>query len=180
MGGILKFGKEAVEWAVAIWHVLGWLGLTAIITGLAASIGGTVWAVLTGIPIPIAIMAGYCTLTGAVYLAMAPMAYRAISMRPPDAGAPPKVAPDYKAWRQVEFLRLGQAAALWCGHDPHSRQKSNDVQTRLTILFDAVRRGQLDVLDGDPSLPEDWHMTSRTVLKELAKRRGDDPEFLKD
>lgn len=189
-GRILKWLKEAVEWAVAIWHVVGWFGGAALVTGIAAAIGGGIWAVLTGIPLPIAMMAAYCTFVGAVYLTMAPMAYRALAhnIAPEAAIAPPKL--DLKAWRQVKVISLNDAAAVWCGCDPHSRSKTSDVKTRLTIFLDAVRTGELTlVVTGDAdnydmqrrrAFPEGWHSVTRAELQRFAKARGDDPEFLRD
>jgi hypothetical protein len=47
----LKLLKEIVEWVVPIWHILGWFGLAAVISGALASIGGAVWAMLIGVPV---------------------------------------------------------------------------------------------------------------------------------
>jgi hypothetical protein len=79
---------------------------------IALSVGGAVWAVIIGVSTPIAIMAGYCTLVAAVYLGMAPMAYKVLvsvgaGARPVRKPLPP---PDYMMWLHVEYLTLEQAA----------------------------------------------------------------------
>jgi hypothetical protein len=150
---------------------------------------GAIWAVIAGVPLPIAIMVGYCTFVGAVFLTMAPMAYRALA-NAPGQRVIQKSAPNYQEWRQVETLTLVQAACLWCGYDPHSKSATSEISTRLTVLVDAVRHKQLKlvptggadeyILRERVTSPEGWHSTTRTMLKDFAKRRGDDPLFLRD
>ncbi len=97
----------------------GWLAYRVVwvlfATGIATAMGGGVWAVLIGVPLPIAIMAGYCTLVGAVYLAIAPLAYRALAQSPANNSSPQpnKITPDYKVWSHIKVLGLQQAAFLW-------------------------------------------------------------------
>jgi hypothetical protein len=80
------------------WQLSGALGFT----GLIGSTGGALWAIVLGVPTPIALMVGYCTLVGAVYLAMAPLAYRALAQSPSNQiAAQSKTAPDYKAWSLI-------------------------------------------------------------------------------
>lgn len=189
VGRLLKRLKEAVEWAVAIWHVLGWLGLAALATGVGAAIGGGIWAVVRGIPLPIALLAAYCTFVGAVYLAMTPMLFRALSVAPA-GGRRHGPRPNFAEWRQVELLTLAQAASLWCGEDPHARITSSAVRTRLTIFYDAVKRRQLRLVPGPgydshdlarwTAFPDTYCTTTRTLLKAFAEARGDTPEFLRD
>jgi hypothetical protein len=189
MGGVLRKIRDIFGWLKFAWALLGWFGWTSIVTGVAASAGGAIWAVIAGVPIPIAIMAGYCTFVGAVFLTMAPMAYRALANAPRQKGIR-QSTPNYDEWRQVEILTLLEAAYLWCGYDPHSKFDSPAIKTRLTIFLDAVRRGQLNLaavggadeydMRGWLSNPEGWNSTTRTMLKDFAKNRGDDPLFLRD
>lgn len=74
--GFLRIVKKAKElWS---WYSFA-AGISALsITGIGFAVGGAVWLVNAGFPMPLALMAGYCTLVGAVYLAMAPLAYRAL------------------------------------------------------------------------------------------------------
>ena len=122
MAGIPRKIREAIAWIAAIGHVLGWLGWLSIVTGFAVSVGGAVWAMITGVPIPIAVMAGFCTLVGAVYLMMAPAIFQSL-VRPlkeqTNTHKPEKISPDYKAWGHIQRLTIFQAAHLWCDRDPN-------------------------------------------------------------
>jgi hypothetical protein len=92
-------------------------------------------AVILGVPTPIALMVGYCTLVGAVYLAMAPLAYRALAQSPSNQTAShSKTAPDYKAWSLVKVLSLGDAAYLWCDRDPHVTADAPEVETWMNVF----------------------------------------------
>lgn len=189
MGGVLRKIRDIVGWAKFAWALLGWFGWTSAVTGAAAAIGGAIWAVIAGVPLPIAIMVGFCTFVGAVFLAMAPMAYRVLA-NAPGQNVINKSTPNYREWRQVETLTLLQAACLWCGYDPYSKPTASEISVRLTIFVDAVRRKQLKLvptggadeydMHGRIASPEGWHSTTRTALKEFAKKRGDDPLFLLD
>lgn len=173
-----------------VWMVIGWLGFAGLFTGIAASIGGSILAMATGVPIPIVIMAGYCTLVGAVYLGMAPLAYKTLAAASGrgyrnSRDEPP--APDYAAWLHIETLSLLNAARLWCDYDPHYAPKgkaASKVETALLMLKDAVKRGELALAPGheaiDRRYPDSNNSTTRSALRDLAKRRSLAPRFLLD
>src|SRR5579871_5010757 len=109
--------RDAFNWGLFAYRLIVLLAAT----GVLGSLGGAVWAMLIGVPLPIAIMAGYCTFVGAVYLAIAPLAYRALSevpRRTQVAKKPP--TPNYSAWRHLEAYELQDAAKLWAEIDPNS------------------------------------------------------------
>jgi len=111
--------KSTWSWVRFAWGLAAFLGLTGIIT----SAGGMVWALIIGVPKPIALMAGYCTLVGAVYLAMAPLVYRALAQSPANASENRKPEPpNYAAWRLLSDYTLEDAAYLWCDVDPQCYQ----------------------------------------------------------
>jgi hypothetical protein len=83
----LKKIKAGWGWARFIWGVLGALGATAGITGVAVAVGGAIWAIILGVPIPVAIMAGFCSFVGTVYLTLMPWAWRTGSVKLHDCGA---------------------------------------------------------------------------------------------
>ena len=59
--------KELYSWYSFV------VGVGALLaTGVGLAIGMPVWLVKNGIPLPLAIMAGFCTFVAAIYLAMAP------------------------------------------------------------------------------------------------------------
>src|SRR5436190_19798147 len=80
---LLREIKEVWGWIGFFWQVITILGFASVITGTA----GAVWAVTAGIPLPIAVMAGFFTLVGAFYLGIAPFALRTF-LRPPSSAAP--------------------------------------------------------------------------------------------
>jgi hypothetical protein len=130
MWGRLQKIRDAFNWGLFAYRLVVLLGLT----GIASAIGGAVWAVIIGVPTPIALMAGYCTLVGAVYLAMAPLAYRALGQSPPNRISSAKGVPDYKVWSHVRILRLKQAAFLWCDCDPNSATTSPEIEMWLAVF----------------------------------------------
>jgi hypothetical protein len=195
MLGAVKKVKDAWSWIKFVADMLGILGLLAVVTGLGASIGGAVWAVITGVPIPIAIMAGYCTLIGAVYLTMAPMILRSL-MRPIEIAAgqenqaKKKAKPNYAAIRHIEIFTLGAVSRLWVDIDPN---EGSNLETRawLEALEDAVRRKEIPIVsrhkeyDRDLKVYEIEHpdmdtKVTKAALRQFAKRHKYDPRFLRD
>ena len=187
LGGLLKKLKSVVDWGGTVWTVLGWLGLASIVTGLLASAGGAVWAVIAGVPVPIALMAGYCTFVAAAYLALAPLIFRSLR-RVQTVPAPPetrKVEPDWEIWWQRQFLTLRQAAMLWCECDPNVDVKgeiAREVYARLDLLKDAVKAGALKIRHPG-NIPYMDHSGDdqdcrRQALHEYAKTQQSKPRFL--
>jgi hypothetical protein len=94
---------RAVSTAKSAIAVVGWLGFTGWFVGLPTAVAGTAWAMTTGLAAPIVIMAAFCTFTGAVYLALVPMAYRVL-LRSQEL--PVRVRPNPEIWRHVLQLEL--------------------------------------------------------------------------
>jgi len=112
---LLAWLKSLVDWAGTAFTLIGWFGGSAWITGIGIAVGGAIWAVVRGVPVPIAIMAGYCTLAGGVVLAMAPLAYRALSRiaaAPVHQDGAPTRKPNPDAWQHLPKYTLQQAACL--------------------------------------------------------------------
>jgi hypothetical protein len=105
--------KALVDWAGTAFTLIGWFSGTAWITGIGVAVGGAIWAIIIGVPEPIAIMAGYCTLAGGVVLSLSPLAYRAFSRMAaapiPQASAVPQ-KPNAAVWQHVPKFTLYQAA----------------------------------------------------------------------
>ncbi len=187
MWRILGRIKAVIDWAGTIATVLGWLGLTALASGLLVSVGGAVWAGVRGISPPIIVMAGFCAFVAAIYFAMAPAAYRFISSAPnARAIRPDPPEPNYSVWTHVEIITLEKAARLWSEYDPnympygHAAAKVNMWKT---VLSDAVRRGELRVASSDETdqkYPNDDTETTRSALRAFAQRKGFAPRFLRD
>lgn len=180
--------KATWSWAKFAWQLAAFFGLT----GLLASIGGSIWAVILGVPTPVALMVGYCTLVGAVYLAMAPLAYRLLANSSANQVTPnlaAKIAPDYKLWGHIERLTVLQAAHLWNERDPSTVVETPDVAAVATLLKDAIKRSEIQVIlfggadSGDYrhaiAFPKDHHGLDKKSLKQFAVKRGYDPIFLR-
>lgn len=192
--GALKKLKELFDWGKTAWEVISWLGYGTAILGALASIGGAIWAVITGVPLPVAVMAGYCTLVAAVYLGLAPAAYRAVyAARPSHSPSSSPIRkypnPDYSIWRHVETLTIDQAACLWCEHDPEEPPPDTKITAWRMAFQDAIRRGELAMsprtgqskndFDYERREPPDYARVTRTNLRAWATMKGYDPEFLR-
>jgi hypothetical protein len=190
MGGFKRvavWAREAVMWGAALWHVLGWFGLAAIVSGLAVSIGGAVWAVITGVPIPIAIMAAYCTFVAGVYLMMAPVAFRALGNTSSTNRSRKLGPPNYIAWRGVRTLTLLEASYLWAEVDPAAAIGTRDSHAWYRVLSDAITAGELNYvakITGDireKRNPQPDTKIDRQESIAFAKKRGFSiPNFLHD
>ncbi|SRR6266849_7026754 len=157
--------KDTWSWGRFAGQLAGALG----ITGLVSSVGGAVWAVVLGVPLPIALMVGYCTLVGAVYLAMAPLAYRALAQSPANSMEKERITPNYVAWRHLESYEIRHAARLWCGVDP-AQESTLDTNAWTHAFIAAVKKGDLKL---------DYHSSNRMLqahealnpLSDLAMRK---------
>lgn len=184
----IKKAKEIWSWIDFFWKIAVLLGLVGILTGAA----GAAWSVIAGVPLPIAVMAGFCTLVGIIYLGMAPMALRSLTQpRETEIGQTKKMAkPNYTAIRHVEIFSLSAASKLWNDIDPNEGP-TLDTLAWLEALEDAVRRKELPIVsryqeyDRDMRKVEHEHpdmdtKVTKAALKEFAKRHNYDPRFLRD
>jgi DNA-binding transcriptional LysR family regulator len=175
--------KSTWSWGRFAWQLAGALGLT----GLLSSVGGTVWAMIQGVPLPIALMVGYCTLVGAVYLAMAPLAYRALAQSPANSPQPKKPKPpNYAAVRLMHQYTLSEASRLWCDID-QSASPTMESNSWEQALAAAIQRGDLGFIPkytAQPHLekrkPEWSTIIPRSALQEFAAKIGQHPRFLRD
>lgn len=184
--GLIRRAKELYSWySFAI-------GIGALfLTGFGIATGGAVWLIRSGIPIPLAIMAGYCTLVGAVYLAMAPLAYRALAPRQKHQAAPSKDMgrrPNYEAWKHVDVLSLDVVSHLWADVDPNASD-TYDTAAWLHALESAVKKGELELVpqtfgrhaaEEERMKPDGDTVVTRDALKRFAKKYNYDPLFLRD
>lgn len=184
MGKWFKRIKDTWSWGRFAWQLASVLG----VTGLITSFGGGVWAVIIGVPVPIALMAGYCTLVGAVYLAMAPLAYRALAQSPANKIEKKRIIPNYVAWRHLESYQIIDASKLWCDIDPNATS-TPDTSAWVQAFIAAVKRGDLALeyysSSYDRQAREKHNPTSdskitRASLQAFAKATGHDPIFLRD
>jgi hypothetical protein len=171
----------------ALLAILGWLGLSAWVGGIATAAGGAVWAVMTHVSTPLVIMAVFCTFTGAVYLGLAPMAYRALA-RIQDAPTRP-IRPDPEIWRHLSTLRLYEAACLLADIEPNKSKvdEPGDVNGWYRALYDAIRDNEIlyiySILDDDRTtqygyLPHPDTVITREDLRKFSTSRNLKRAFL--
>jgi hypothetical protein len=187
---VIGIVKSLVDWTGTAITVIGWLGLTAIITGFGTAVGGAIWAVIIGVPTPIAIMAGYCTLAGGICLALSPLAYRALSRIatspvPPDTAAPEK--PNAATWQHVPKFALYQAACLLADIIPVFRIPKGDAEAWYDTFRAEIRSKEIayipSIHDSRKTYPDGYHPDGNTEItraefQRFAERHDIRPRFL--
>jgi hypothetical protein len=178
---LLKRLKEFWDWLGLFWQIASLLG----VAGFAISIGGTVWAMLLGLPAPFIRMGAFCTLVGAVYLTMSPLAYQALKQVPPKKHHDDQT-PNLAAVRLQHRYTLGPASRLWVNLDPNANATYSSSAWYETFKS-AIQQGKLrfepqhDDLGGDRYEKENpgWDtVVTRKEFKRYATSIGQDPPFL--
>jgi hypothetical protein len=167
---------------------LGSAGMATAGTGVAIAVGGTIWAMLVNVPAPIAIMAGYCTLVGAL---CATVALRMKSAPAPSEAPVVSSGPTthFAAWRLVNKFSVSDASRLWCDLEPGSTVTQETIAW-ARVMLDAISRGELamveraslrkEAIEHERNNPS-WHTEiTREALTAWAKSHGFDPRFLRD
>jgi hypothetical protein len=187
---LIRKAKELYSWYS---FATGIITLSA--TGFGLAVGGAVWLVTAGIPLPLAIMAGFCTLVAAIYLAMAPMAYRALRQMPTINPAR-NDSPNYAAVRLQHEYTLAAASQLWVDRDPNA-SATYDSQAWYKTFVSAIQRGKLKFKPkkADPSdhpssyerriayeqqYPDRKTTVTREEFKRYAASINQAPAFLRD
>lgn len=181
--GRLKVIRDLVEWASTVFTVIGWLGLSAGLAVFLAGAASWTWAIVTGIPASILILAGLCVAIAAVYASMIPTAFRVMSLVLKAAESnrlSDKHPPEYAVWRTVDRMTIKQAAALWSECDPNARPTEGDrvkIETRLVALLAAARRRDIETVGQFYS--DGSGLITRDSLVAYARELGELPKFLK-
>jgi hypothetical protein len=188
---LIAIVKSLVDWTGTVSLVIGWLGWTAATTGIFAAVGGAIWAVVVGVPAPIAIMAGYCTIAGTVCLALSPLAYRAFSRIasapvPHDTAVPQK--PSAAAWQHLPKFTLVQAACLLADVTPvFGRIPEGDAEAWFETLRAEIQSKQItyirSIYDKKYTFEDGYHPQyhteiSRAEFQRFAERHNIRPRFL--
>jgi hypothetical protein len=183
----MTFVKNAFDDAIKIRPSTRVVGFAVIVTSLAASVGGALWAIQLGVSYPIAIMAGYCTLAVSACPIAAVWIFKALGQRSPPIVARP--SPSYAAWKLVKKFSVSDASRLWCDIEPGSAV-TQESSAWARALLDAISRGELpmieragvrrDVADRERNNPN-WHTeVTQDALRSWAKSHGYNPRFLHD
>jgi len=164
---IARWIKAIIDGVGTVSTVIGGLGLSAWIAGAAAAIGGAAWAMIIGLAAPLVIMAAFCTLTGAVYLALAPMAYRTLQMV---QKSPARTRPDPEIWRHLPNLQLFEAACLLADIEPDFLTADNpgDANGWFRALCEAINAKEIlwvkSAEDNRHTFPDGYHPHRETII----------------
>ena len=175
----VRAGFAKIESATAL------LGFAAVSVGGVLAIGCTAWAIHEGVPYPLAIMVGYCTVIGSACLCAA-----LLTIQKGPAKASPvttKREPNYAAWKLVSKLRISDASRLWCDIEPGWPATQESTAWGIAML-DAVKRGELRAIagagagqaaGGQEQRNANWSTEiGREALMSWAKAHGHSPRFL--
>jgi hypothetical protein len=175
----MRVGFAGVETAI------GPLGLAIVALGMVLAVGGSALAIHEGVPYPLAIMVGYCTVVGSA------CSGALFNVRKP---APAKATPvsthrdpSYAAWKLVSKFRISDASRLWCDIEPGSPASQESIAWG-TAMLDAVKRGELPAIakagtsqaaNAQEQRNPTWSTEiAREDLISWAKAHGHSPRFL--
>jgi hypothetical protein len=195
MGRMVARIKAVFDWAGTIYTLLGFFGGAAFVGGIATTIGAAVWAVITGVPTPIVIMAAFCTITASVCLSIAPLAYRALcritALTPADPGSTIENKLDFEVWGHKEEFYLYEAACLFADASPSPFIKhGTNADAWWGALIAALNNNEIKRVESakDNSVgysyslgkydPHNYTTILKNELKKFADKRSQRPRFL--
>ena len=200
------YGWFKFAWEV-VWGAIGWLGLAPLLTGLVITVIAVAGAFFRALPWPFIVMGAFCMLVGAIYLAMAPLAFKilivardatkaiAAAALASDVGAgkPKKqlVYVHYEPWSHVDQFTVREAAFLWNDLEPSvSSNLTSEVAAWIEALQAAIRKGEIkfkprrandrQAIEYERQNPDVNTVVYRESLIEFAGRHGYGPKFLID
>jgi hypothetical protein len=163
---------------------IGSSGLAALSSGVVLAICGTALAIHEGVPYPLAVMVGYCTVVASACLCAALFNVRG---RAPTKAIPigTNRDPNYAAWRLVSKFRISDASRLWCDIEPGSPASQESIAWG-TAMLDAVKRGELPAIaragttvNAQEQRNPGWSTEiGREALISWAQAHGHSPRFL--
>lgn len=169
------------------------LGLPELVVfcgGLVLTTSCTWLAIAQGAGVPMALMAGYCSLVATIALVVV---FHVLKNPPAAQPAPVVVAavsqqPNYSAWKLVSQMNVANASRLWCDIEP-GHPYSRDSMAWATAMLDAIKTGALPIVSKPNTAKEvaerertnpTWHTEiTREALQAWAKANGHNPEFLR-
>jgi hypothetical protein len=173
---------------------IGPSGVAIVASGVALAFGCTIWAIYEGVPHPLAIMIGYCTMVGSACLCTAPLVIQSLAAKVQgpavqESASATNREPNYAAWRLVSKLSVSDASRLWCDIEPGCPASQESIAWGMAML-DAVKRGELVASakadTSQAASPQEqsnptWHTKiARDALKSWAQARGHSPKFLQN
>ena len=158
--------------------------------GLLLTVSCTVVAISHGAGVPMALMAGYCSLGATIALVIA---FHLLKNPPAPVVAaapatPAPAQPNYSAWKLVSQMNVANASRLWCDIEP-GHPYTRDSMAWATAMLDAIKTGALPIAS-KPNISKEllereklnptWHTEiTREALQAWAKAHGHNPEFLR-
>ena len=130
----LRVGFAQIESAI------GLSGVAAVSSGVALAVCCTVWAIHEGVPQPLAIMIGYCTVVGSAILCAVLLVIQRLTAKASAIGT--RREPNYAAWKLVSRLSVSDASRLWCDIEPGCPASQESIAWGIAML-DAVKRSEL-------------------------------------
>lgn len=172
-------------------RLLSSMGLPEVVVlcgGLLLTISCTALSIAQGASVPMALMAGYCSLAATIALIIA---FNVLKNPPARlATIVPAVSqqPNYSAWKLVSQMNVANASRLWCDIEP-GHPYSRDSMAWATAMLDAIKTGALpiaartnaskELIERERANPT-WHTeVTREALQLWAKAHGHNPEFLR-
>lgn len=158
--------------------------LVAVACGVALAVYCTLWAIQEGVPHPLAIMIGYCTVASSAGLATALLAIQSLAAR--KSSTVTTRGPNYAAWKAVSKLSVSDASRLWCDIEPGCPASQESIAWG-TAMLDAIKRGELPAIAkdgaglaaGQEQSNPNWHTKiAREALMAWAQGLGHSPRFL--
>jgi hypothetical protein len=187
MGRVLRSFKDVVDWAQALVAVVGWLGVGSFVTSFSLALGSAALAAVKGVALPIVIMAGFCAMVAAAYLALIPMLFRLGKATIPVIDTLSH-EPDWEAWSYIDLFTIRDAARLWCETDPTASQASPRARQWEKAMLDAIRRGHMKLQPIPGESDRDYQRranqatssdrVTRSDLRQFAVFTGKSPRFL--
>jgi hypothetical protein len=158
--------------------------LVAVACGVALAVCCTLWAIQEGVPHPLAIMIGYCTVASSAGVGAALLVVQGLAAEKSPAVA--KRGPNYAAWKAVSKLSVSDASRLWCDIEPGCPASQESIAWG-TAMLDAIKRGELPAIAkegagraaGQEQSNPNWHTKiAREALMSWARDLGHSPRFL--
>jgi hypothetical protein len=151
----LKKVKDVYSWYSFVSGIAGLTGISLIISPVVALVVGVVGATIKGVPWPITVMAGFCTLVAVLYLIALPIFIRA-ETRPlsePNIADEP-MRPHWEAWKLHERFTVRDAACLLMNLEPDAADlQTPGVNAWIGALCAAIRTGELNPFKNLEDLP---------------------------
>jgi hypothetical protein len=95
----LKKVKDVYSWYSFASGIAGLTGLSLIVSPVVALVVGVVGAMIKGVPWPITVMTGFCTLVAVAYLIALPIFIKSAMRAASPNGAGEPIRPHWEAWR---------------------------------------------------------------------------------